>query len=227
VPGFVAFVDRDAVIDEPSANGVFHLVDAIVERLAILDQRAKLAMSFRGHVNGLQLVHGSHASQLERIVFVGLAFDVAPLPGIFVGGTNKCLQAMADGQVIDPARGAASLHDDQIDLAFLEDSREIVSIGSRCEEFSLASFCIEKAAHRIELTEVKSENLHVLSVLEVWGGTNVTVVVCATQDHGSESPDFIRMAPTPNPGLTWILYPTGIVMILGIFKYLDSGFLRR
>ncbi|MCY2977536.1 MAG: hypothetical protein NTU79_02575, partial [Planctomycetota bacterium] len=27
----------------------------------------------------------------------------------------------------------------------------------------------------------------------------------AEQDHGSESPDFIRMAPTPNPGLTWIL----------------------
>ena len=29
------------------------------------------------------------------------------------------------------------------------------------------------------------------------------------QDHGSESPDFIRMAPTPNPGITWILSPTG------------------
>ncbi len=53
VPGFVAFVNRDAVIDEPSANGVFHLVDAMVKRLAILDQRAKLAVSFRGHVNGL------------------------------------------------------------------------------------------------------------------------------------------------------------------------------
>ena len=80
-----------------------------------------------------------------------------------------------------------------------------LSIGRRCEEFSLASFRVEKAAHRIELAEVKSENLHVLNVLEVWGGTNVTVVVNATQDHGSESPDFIRMAPTPNPGLTWIL----------------------
>ena len=42
-------------------------------------------------------------------------------------------------------------------------------------------------------------------VLWVWGWKFVTVVVCATQDHGSESPDFIRMAPTPNPGLTWIL----------------------
>lgn len=53
VPRLVTFVDRDAVIDEPSANGVFHFVDAIVERLAILDQGAKLAVSFRGHVNRL------------------------------------------------------------------------------------------------------------------------------------------------------------------------------
>ncbi|MFM7976611.1 MAG: hypothetical protein ACKO8U_16190, partial [Pirellula sp.] len=30
-------------------------------------------------------------------------------------------------------------------------------------------------------------------------------VASAEQDHGSESPDFIRRAPTPNPGLTWIL----------------------
>ncbi|MFO0944228.1 MAG: hypothetical protein U0930_26260 [Pirellulales bacterium] len=115
---------------------------------------------------------------------------------------------MADGQVIDPARRAASFHDDQIDLAFLEDSREIVPVGSRGEEFSFAGFGVEKAAHRIEFTEVKSENFHVLSGLAVWGGMNVTVVVNATQDHGSESPDFIRMAPTPNPGLTWILSPT-------------------
>ena len=29
-----------------------------------------------------------------------------------------------------------------------------------------------------------------------------------SDDHGSESPDFNRMTPAPNPGLTWILYPT-------------------
>jgi hypothetical protein len=31
-------------------------------------------------------------------------------------------------------------------------------------------------------------------------------VASATHDHGFESPDFIRKTPTPNPGLTWILY---------------------
>ncbi len=41
----------------------------------------------------------------------------------------------------------------------------------------------------------------------VWGWNFVTFLrAIAEQDHGSGSPDFIRMAPTPNPGLTWILY---------------------
>jgi hypothetical protein len=38
VPGFVTGVDRDALIDEPGANGVFGFVDPSVERLAVLDQ---------------------------------------------------------------------------------------------------------------------------------------------------------------------------------------------
>jgi hypothetical protein len=37
-----ARVDRDAKIDEPGANGAFHLVDATIERFAILDERSKL-----------------------------------------------------------------------------------------------------------------------------------------------------------------------------------------
>ncbi len=79
------------------------------------------------------------------------------------------------------------------------------AVGSRGEQFSLAGFGIEKAAHRIELAEIKSENFHVLSVLAVWGGMNVTVVVNATGRSRVESPEFTRMAPTPNPGLTWML----------------------
>ncbi len=51
---------------------------------------------------------------------------------------------MADGQVIDPARGTTSFHHDQIDLALLEDSREIVPVGSRGEEFSFAVLVSKK-----------------------------------------------------------------------------------
>ncbi len=83
-----------------------------------------------------------------------------------------------------------------------------MSIGSRSEEFSPVGFGIEKAAHRIELAEVKSENFQVLIALAVCDDTNVTVVVSATDRSWSESPDFIRMAPTSNPGFTWIVSVT-------------------
>ena len=115
VPGFVTRVDRDAMIDEPSSNGALDLIDATIERLAILDQRAKLAMLFRRHVNGFEFSHGRHASQLECIVFVGLAFDVGPLPSLFVRRADERLVAEADRQVVDPTGGSAGLHDDEVD----------------------------------------------------------------------------------------------------------------
>jgi hypothetical protein len=45
-----------------------------------------------------------HDIELSRkgIVFVGLAFDVAPLSSVFVGRANKGFGSMAHGQVIDP-----------------------------------------------------------------------------------------------------------------------------
>jgi hypothetical protein len=43
-------------------------------------------------------------------------------------------------------------------------------------------------------------------VPRVWVWNFVTFLrATAEQDYGSESPDFIRMAPTPKPGTTWIL----------------------
>ena len=43
---------------------------------------------------------------------------------------------------------------------FLENSREVVSIRWGVEEGVFSSFCVEEAAHGIELTKVKSENFH-------------------------------------------------------------------
>lgn len=49
--------------------------------------------------------------------------------------------------------------------------------------------------------------MNMLFVPWVWSWNFVTFVrATAEQDHRSESRDFIRMAPTPNPGLTRILY---------------------
>jgi hypothetical protein len=89
VPSFLASVDRDAMIDEPGADGAFHFVDTSVECLSVLDQRAELSVCFGGHVDGLEFIHRSHPSEFQGIVFVGLAFDVGPLPGVFVGGADE------------------------------------------------------------------------------------------------------------------------------------------
>ncbi len=70
VPSFIARVNRDAMIDEPSTYGAFHLVDAVVERFAVLDQGPKLAMLLAGHMDGFEFVHRCHASKFECVVFV-------------------------------------------------------------------------------------------------------------------------------------------------------------
>lgn len=170
VPSLLASIDRDAMVDEPRSNRVLHAIDAAVERLTILDQRTELTLSFRRHVDRLEFIHGGHASQLESVVFVRLAFDVRPLPSVFVGRADEGFVSLAASQIVDPARRSTSFHDNQIDGAFLEDSGEILSVSSRIEDRSFTSNSIEKAAHGIELAEIEGENLHVTSVLWVWGG---------------------------------------------------------
>jgi hypothetical protein len=76
VPRLFAGVNLDSMIDEPSTNGAFHLVNAMIERLAVLHQGSELAMCFGGHMNGFEFIHCSHTGELESIVFVGFAFDV-------------------------------------------------------------------------------------------------------------------------------------------------------
>ena len=80
--------------------------------------------------------------------------------------------------------------------------RCLASFRGSVDELAFSGFGVVKAAHGIELAEVECENDHVGCVLWVWGRNIVTVVVSATQDHGFESPDCIRMAPTLNPGLS-------------------------
>ncbi len=119
VPGLVSCVDRDALVDEPSSDRVFAFVDASVERLAIFDERAELAMFGRWHGNRLEFAHRRHASKLQGIVFVGLAFHVGPPPRLLVGRADECLMSLILCQIIDPTGGAAGLHDDQIGLGVL------------------------------------------------------------------------------------------------------------
>ena len=40
-------------------------------------------------MNGFELIHRSHARELEGIVFVGFAFDITPLTSVFVGEQTR------------------------------------------------------------------------------------------------------------------------------------------
>ena len=55
VPSFFTTGDFDAMIDEPSSNGVFGFVDSRVECLAVFHERAKLTMHRRDHCERLGL----------------------------------------------------------------------------------------------------------------------------------------------------------------------------
>ncbi len=109
-----------------------------------------------------------------------------------------------NGQIVDPTRGSAGFHDNEVRRIVFEDCGQVISVGRSVDKLMFASFCIKVAAHGIEFAEIKSENI-------VWFSLGLGLEFCdalcfsTEQDHRLESPDFIRMAPTPNPGLTWIL----------------------
>lgn len=117
-------------------------------------------MLLRWHVNGFQFVHGSHPSQLECVILVGLAFDVGPLPSIFVCRTDECGEVVALGQIVDPAGRSAGLHDDEVDFVLFEDRVQVIPLGRCVQECVFPSFSVKKAAHGIEFAEIKSENFH-------------------------------------------------------------------
>jgi len=97
-------------------------------------------------VDGFEFIDGSHACQFQGVIAVGLAFDVASLPGIFVGRADERLEPQADGQVVDPSGRPAGLHDNQVDRARLEDGRQVVAVGRRGRELIFACFRVEKGS---------------------------------------------------------------------------------
>ena len=157
------------LVDEPSTDGVLGFVDPSVESLAILDQGAKLTVLLGRRVYRFEFSHGGQTGKLQSVVFVGLAFDIGPPPGFFVGGADERGKPHRLSQIVDPARGSAGLHDDQVRLVVGKDRSEVLPPSGRGEEPSLAGPGVEKAAGRVEFAEVECENLHWISVLAFGG----------------------------------------------------------
>ncbi|TWU10273.1 hypothetical protein Pla52o_57290 [Novipirellula galeiformis] len=160
VPGFVASVDCDALVNEPGADGVFGFVNPLVKCLAIFDERAEFPVFMRRSVDGFEFSHGSHASEFEGVVTIGSAFDVGPPPSFLVGATDECFQSVTLSQVIDPARRATSFHDDEVSFRILEDTGDGFPVGGRGEELGFSGFGVEEAGNGVEFAEVQCENLH-------------------------------------------------------------------
>ncbi len=69
---------------------------------------------------------------------------------------------MALGQIVDPARRSAGFHDDEVDFVLREDRIQVPPLGSCIQECVFPSVRVKKAAHGIELAEIKSENFHLI-----------------------------------------------------------------
>ena len=104
----------------------------------------------------LELPHHCQASQLQGVVFVGLAFRVLPPPSFFVGATDECFDLVFLAQVADPTAGPTGFHDHQVDLVVGQHGGQVASVRRDRLKPILMCLGVEKAAHRVELAEVDS-----------------------------------------------------------------------
>ena len=84
------------MVDEPGSDGALGFIDTVVEGLSVFDKRSELAVRFGGHVHRFEFAHGSHASELQGIVLIGLTFDIRPSPCIFVGRADEGFESETD-----------------------------------------------------------------------------------------------------------------------------------
>lgn len=83
-----------------------------VSRLYPQHRHSKAAqIDFVSDVHSLEFIHGRHASKFQRVVFVSLAFDVRPRPGVLISRAYYRFEPKAHGEVVNPARGSTRFHD--------------------------------------------------------------------------------------------------------------------
>src|SRR5262249_15215978 len=101
-----------ALGDEQGADAVLDSDAAADEGLAVGAQGTPLARRWRRQADGRQLTQGLELGQTQRVVAVGLAFEVLELPGGAGGVGDTADHAPLGAEVMDPAGEQAGFDDD-------------------------------------------------------------------------------------------------------------------
>lgn len=125
-------------------------------------------MSIGRNAKPFGVIHCSQADKIASIVFIALVLNITRLPGALSGGADEGFELIADRQIVDPSREAASFQDDQIAFVFLVEGVEVVSFGGCVKEGVSSGLRIQEAAHGIELTKNENDNCGRTYLLRVW-----------------------------------------------------------
>ena len=130
MPGLGTSADGDTLVGKDRADTVFAAIDAPDNILAIDAQATTLADFLDWQMRRLQFVDRCHSSQLDGVVFIGLAFDVLKQPGIFVGAACDNFDAVFPAEIADPTAGAAGLDYHEVRLVLNDQATEVLALST-------------------------------------------------------------------------------------------------
>ncbi len=107
------------MVDEPGTNRALHLVDSLVKRLAILDQRSELTMGFRWRMNALSSPMAAMRASLRASSLSVFRFTLDHRQASSLVEQTKVLSPETHCEIVDPSRGTASFHNDKFDLSLV------------------------------------------------------------------------------------------------------------
>src|SRR5580765_6933248 len=135
--------------------------------------------------------------QAQRVVLVGLAFEMLELPRLRRRVRDETTHAEFLAQIVDPARQQTCLDDDDTRLRAGKKRSQLFRGGIDGVEAKLAAVRIEKANNALVFAQIDGQNggVHVQAPVGLWGLKRW--YVHATTPHGLHG--FFR----PQSPLTW------------------------
>ncbi len=155
VPSSLSGVDFDPMVGKNAANGVLQSVDVVVDAFAKLDERTLLADKWLGHMNGHQSLQQRHFGKFQCVVTIGFSLGGLPRPGFLVGAADERFDTFGLADVVDPARGPAGFHHDEVDVGpGFQQEFDMGTFGGDGLELVVLSGRIKEAADAVKLAKV-------------------------------------------------------------------------